>query len=373
MSDVLAGLPIPGRTQDRSWEGMVALSNDDYMIQDEERFQDILIEELDHMTKKVLPLTIAQHHHLQPGQEVVVSKLWNIEHSSGKFPLVGVIGYTTERGFRAMVRAMIIGHADDIGYRQYKGRWCLKDYSILKTYDGDSGIRVIGNRVVQADQVVLGEGMPSGYTNDPITNKAVTADPRNQQAGRRVIYRIDMEFVDIAGSDRVLYREGKPDDGSAAAAMRQSSDMTRLVDALRGVALANANAGSPAAATPDIKKLAEAAGLTIEEFMGAITAYKQMQREAAAGNKGPETVGEAEALPRKPVVMNAVSKRVPEPLFLKDEVLFWKCPHCEFTGKAIPVVVSQHLGKHVRASQINARERADGITAFDKAIAEFKG
>jgi hypothetical protein len=341
MSDPLAGLPAPRAVHGMGWDGMSPLVVEDNTIDDSEQIRKILNEELEYLSGDVLKLMVAKHYNIPDGSPVIIDPNWPRQKADGKFPIAGIVDKTTEIGFRRSVRAMVNGLAEDIVFRQFKGKWCLVDFEVVKMLDGDATLGISNGVVTRQRDVFLTEGMGSNTRIDPRTGIPIP-DYKGKKERRRTVFRLNLTFVDITGSDEVIYREGRPDDGTWAAQKQQTTNLDKLLQGIMQLAGQNVQQQAPVTAVaapavrPDpedgVKALAAQYGISVDAMKAMLSSIVEQAEEDA--QEHDEDDGESR-------------------FFLDDDgVLMWRCPLCDYVGKALPSSLGIHLKKHAKEGRL---------------------
>lgn len=342
-------------------------------LDDTERMREILKEELDYMSGKGLLLAIAQQYRLAEGDHVAVDPKWRTVKNDGKFPLSGVQGKVNEVQFRAMVRCMVLGLAEDIQLRQPNGRWCLKDYRIVKTHDGDTQVMdVQGSRLVavpgaggaaipQSQSVMIADGATPGYQGEGVPETLF-----KQRVVQRSVFLLDLTYVDIKGEDAIEYRNGRPVDEITREAQKDRASMSELVAALAGFARGGVAAPSvtPSPSADDaLEILARSYGVKVVDLK------KNLSAALAVSSLPPIPNAPAEPTERFPVPVPTAPLDVVVPG--ADES--WACPLCEHTSSSLPIAVEQHMKGHERKREVDRVTRQDYVRRYREAYATHDG
>lgn len=398
MSDPFAGLALPGSRYPNQplapQRGLRALDSSDRMLDDSERVREIMEEELTYMSGDGKLLAIAERYQMDDGEVPTASPNWRREREIEHFPLAGILGKTTEVGFRAMIRCVVLGHAQMIHDRQPNGQWVLDSYKIRKGYEGDTRIKVIGGVVRSVPgrtgglesygDTVMTEGM-GGVSFTP---EGRVSSQLVQQPIQRTVLFMDFVFVDIHGNPPILYEDGRPAGEARRTAAEQGQNMAKLVEALTSLGRGNAPAPAPEKAPVKpgdmLEILARTYGVPYKDLEGAVVqvlAKAQEQKNAAmkalAAPPPPAPVEKSEpasALPEPPapekrrgrppkmhVDPPAPGVPIVDDFTTPDDTALapstqtrkgrWTCPVCGETTGWHHLAVMNHMQKHIAAGE----------------------
>jgi len=335
------------------------------MLDDQDVVQQILKDELDYMSGEGKQIAIAERYQLDHDEEVIVKSTWRRLPDTGqKFPITGIIGKTTEVGFRNMIRAAVLGVAENIHARKGNGQWVLDSYKVRKGYDGDTKVRVIKGKVSRNHDIgqdygdhIMDEGtdgafIPMGYAPSELVQEAVE---------RSVLY-MDFVFVDIAGDEEIIFENGRPAGEARREAKETATAMNQLAIALQAL-LAGQAPPKVANQTPDpddaLEILAKKYGLRVSDIIGAVRKAQEVQAEpeVAMEDLSDALVEEEEA----PADTNfePITDGVPNHgAAIKDAAGEWKwrCGLCGHKTRWHALGVRQHMNVHLRNMECSVED-----------------
>lgn len=382
MPDPLAGISLPNMRDELSSlprRGLKILDDNQRTLDDDMRMMEILVEELDYMSGEGKLIAIAERYRMDEGEIVRTNDSWRRYVETGaKFPFSGIHGKTTEVGFRAMVRASVIGASENLHHRKGNGHWVLDTYKVRKGYDGDTRVRVVSGTVQRVSgtgagagqhsmygEVIMNEGVPKGTEYAP--EGRVGVQFKHETSQRTVVF-MDYTFVDIAGDKEIMFEEGRPA-GEARRSAKETSDSMALVAAalqrlVGGAAAAPVAPPPPQHQTTDdmIEVLAKKFGIRTLDLKAALMTAKADQ-PVATDTEGPDvpatTTGTVEEAIWDGLVGHGKA--------VKEETGGWKwsCGVCGHRTMWHNLGIKQHMRAHVLSGEANQADMEREL-AFQK-------